>query len=63
MYIAQGTCDEWILGGEWSEDKADNVIGGTKDGGMHVIWASTDILNTTDNSVYLSASEPVPVEE
>lgn len=40
--------------GEWKETEITEAKTRT------TIWTNTDILNTTDNSVYLAATEPVP---
>lgn len=29
----------------------------------YVLWSNTDILNSTDNTIYLAASDPIPVYE
>lgn len=60
-YTADSTSSNWTLVGEVNNTDDDIVIGSTE-GTARVIWTNTVILNP-DGTLYLAASEPVPVYE
>ena len=45
----------------WGSLGVTNVDGGNLSADQPFIWTNSDIINTTDNSVYLASSEPIPV--
>lgn len=53
---ADGT--EWVHGGDYDIDVTDQS---TDHMFVSAIWSNADIANRDDNSVYLSATDPIPV--
>lgn len=59
IYVVDTSMSNWIHADTATEAEGSLVIAGTE-GSMRVVWTSHDLLDT-DGSIYLAASEPVPV--
>jgi hypothetical protein len=55
---------DWSLSedGAWVDPVEYKVRGAYPLTDYPIIWTNTDIINTADNSVYLSASDPIPLD-